>query len=361
MGNTESSDIKELCSKEVMSINEKKWLIKEFDKEKNIFGYISDVDVLIRVEKVVDGKKHYYFNISAFFDPDKGFLKCFSDIYKRYEDIRNLNPDDIMPFCSLIFRPLEEIQQTLKIVPGSYLDYSLCLFYSIGFSMIITGITIFLASKIHPFIGGAFYFGILLKMLYEEYKGVKEIVKIQKIENENDFLVGRILDLFSSLLNDKIFKANIIEIVVDESYSNLMQALVSEAIIKYVDSSKAKEKIKIKLWNIPEINKAKRIEEFPDLQKEFISNIIEEMNKIKDDDSLYKIYDELGKRYRESYKKSQNLIKKNQDLEKENKVIKNKNDKIKKLYEELEELRKKDPNDPKIDKYNKELKDLLCN
>ena len=358
MGNTESSNIKDLCSDEVMSISEKKWLIKEFGKEKNIFGNKSELDVLIKVEKVVDGKKHYYFNIAAFFDPDKGFLKCFSDIYKRYEEIRNLNPDEIMPFGSLIFRPLEEIQKILNIVPGSYLDYSLALFYSIGFSMIITSVSIFLASRIHPVIGGAFYLGIFLKLLYEDYKGAKEIAKIKKVENESEFLVGKILELFSSLLNNKIFKANIIEIVVDESYNNLMQALVSEAIIKYVDSSKAKEKVKIKLWNIPEINKAKRIEEFPDLQKAFISNIIEEMSKIKDDDKIYKVYDEIGKKYRETYKNSQNLIKKNQELEKEFKEIKSK---VKKLHEEIEELRKKDPDDPKIDELNKELKKLYSN
>ncbi len=359
MGNTESSNIKDLCSDEVMTISEKNWIIKEFGKEKNIFGNKSELDVLIKVEKVVDGKKHYYFNIAAFFDPDKGFLKCFSDIYKRYEEIKNTNIDEIMPFGSLIFRPYEEIQKILHVAPGSYLDYSLALFYSVGFSMIITGATIFLASRIHPVVGGVFYLGVFLRLLYEDYKGDKEIAKIKKFEKENEFLVGKILELFSSLLNNnKIFKANIIEIIVDESYSNLMQALVSEVIIKYVDSSKAKEKVKIKLWNIPEINKAKRIEEFPDLKKEFISYIIEEMSKIKDDEKIYKVFDELGKKYRETYKNSQNLIKKNQELEKENKEIKSK---MKKLHEEIEELRKKDPEDPKIDDLNKELIKLYSN
>lgn len=359
MGNTESSNIKELCSEEKMSIKEKNWLIKEFDKQKNILGYINEDDAFIRVEKLVDGKRHYYFNIAAFFDPDKGFLKCFSDIYQRYKEICKLNPDDIMPFASLIFSPLEVIEKKLDIKPGSYLDYSLGIFYSIGFGISIAGVTLFLASRIHPVVGGIVYTGVLFTMLYESYKGDKEIAKIKKkFENEHEFLVSKLLGLFNSVLNDTILRANIIEIIVDESYTNLLQALVTEAIINYIDKSKAKEKIK--LWNIPEINKAKRIEEFSDLNKEVYSYIIEEMKNFKDDKNIYDFYDGLGKKYRETYKSAQKLKKKNIDLEKENNEFKNKDEKIKKLYVEIENLRKKDPQDPKIDEYNTQLKELLC-
>lgn len=87
MGNTESSNIRELNSGEIMSIKDKNWLIKEFGKEKNEQGQMSDNEKLISFEKVEDGKKHYYFNISAFFEPDKGFLRCFIDIYIFIKDI----------------------------------------------------------------------------------------------------------------------------------------------------------------------------------------------------------------------------------------------------------------------------------
>lgn len=50
-------------------------LQKEFNKEKNIIDkFKKENDELIRVEIEKDGKKHYFFNFSSFFDPDHGFL-----------------------------------------------------------------------------------------------------------------------------------------------------------------------------------------------------------------------------------------------------------------------------------------------
>jgi hypothetical protein len=347
-----------------MSISVKKWLIREFDKEKNILGYMSDTDVLIRIEKKVEGKRHYYFNIAAFFDPDRGFLKCFSDLYERYKEIKNLNPDDIMPFASLISSPLEKIQEKLKIVPGSFLDYSLTLFYSIGFGFAVNA-GIFLLARIHPLLGGVAYCGFVFTLLYEIYKGGKEIKKIEILKKEDEILVSRIFDLFSSVIKDKILDANVIEIVIDESYQNFLQAIVTELFIENIDNKYDKEKVKIKLWNIPEIKKAKRIKEFPDLHQKFICGIIEEIKKCKDK-NIYTNYIKFGEKYRETYKKMEDF--KNQykhlenekiNLEKENNELKIKKDKIKILYDELDEIRKKDPNDPKIDALNNEIKNLL--
>lgn len=148
-----------------------------------------------------------------------------------------------MPFSCLIFRPLKEIGEILKIKPGSNLDYSLGILYSIAFSLPLTGLTVFLASRIHPLVGIALYAGVFITMLYKDYKGLKEFEKIRKLEKEDEFLISRIFNLFSSVIGDKICHANIIEIIIDEQYKFLLQAIVNEFIIK----TKDEEKVRIKL------------------------------------------------------------------------------------------------------------------
>ena len=263
MGNTESSNIKELNTFEEMSMNDKNWLIKEFEKEKNIVGRISDSDFLIRIQKIVNGKKHYYFNISAFFDPDKGFIKCFLDIYKRYKDIKKV--EEIMPFACLIFQPLDKIEELLKITPGSYLDFALGVIYSIGISISVFGVSAFFASRIHPILGVALYAGVFLTILFEDIKGSRELANIKKLEKEDELLISRIFNLFTSSVHNKIVNANIIEIVVEEKYNNLLQALVTEFFV--APKIKDLRKVEIKLWDIPEINKAIKLKEFSDSKK----------------------------------------------------------------------------------------------
>ena len=352
MGNTESSNIKELNSGEIMSMKDKNWLIKEFEKEKNEKGQMSDNEKFISFEKVEDGKKHYYFNVSAFFDPDKGFLRCFIDIYKRYKEIKKV--EEIMPFACLILRPLDEIVKTLKIKPGSYLDYSLAILYSIGFSLCVTGLTVLLASRIHPVAGIAFYAGVCIRMLYEDYKGTKELGKINKLEKEDEMLISRIFNLFSSVIGDKICEANVIEIIIDEQYKFLLQALVNE----FLKKTKYEEKVKIKLWYIPEINKAKKLKDFSEMHQTFISGIIEEMKKCKDDKSFYENYRKFSDKYRETYKKVEAQKEKMRELERKYEDCKNKENEICKLYEQIDKIKANDPDDPRIDEIYQKIRDL---
>lgn len=140
-----------------------------------------------------------------------------------------------MPFACLILRPLDEIVKILKIKPGSYLDNSLAILYSIGFGFCLSGLTVFLASRVHPALGIAFCAGVYITMLYEEIKGTKELGKINKLEKEDELLISRIFNLFSSVIGDKICDANVIEIIIDEQYKFLLQALVNEFLKKTKD------------------------------------------------------------------------------------------------------------------------------
>ena len=90
---------KEKNNEEEKEINE--WLKKEFEKEENILVKFNNNEI-IRIERKMKGKKHYYFNISGFFDPDKGFIKALLDIYKRYDDILSQDIKDIMKSLILI-------------------------------------------------------------------------------------------------------------------------------------------------------------------------------------------------------------------------------------------------------------------
>lgn len=55
MGNTENSNIQELNSGEIMSMKDKNWIIREFEKDKNEKGQMSDNEKLISFEKVENG------------------------------------------------------------------------------------------------------------------------------------------------------------------------------------------------------------------------------------------------------------------------------------------------------------------
>ena len=128
MGNEECNECVNLNNpKDKMKRNTLDMLIKEFNKESNQLTKF-DNDGLFRVESTIDHKKHYYFNFSSFFDPDHGFLKCLSDLYKRYNELKDVN--EIMPFTSLICQPLDKIFELLNIKPGDALSDSL-VFYMV--------------------------------------------------------------------------------------------------------------------------------------------------------------------------------------------------------------------------------------
>lgn len=330
-----------LNSNDVIYERRKNLLISEFNKEKNIVGKLPDIGELIRVELKTKGWKHYYFNIEGFFDPDKGFLKVLVDIYKRYNEIK-LDVKEIMPFASLMFQPLDKIQEILKIKPGSFLDYSLGLLYSFVVSGIINLTMVAVATRIHPIAGLAVGVVAIGIMSYESYKGFKELKREKFIKDETNLLITKILDLFGNGFEKYLKNCNIIEIMVDESFNSII-----DGIFNY-DS---KNRVKINFWNIPGIEKAKKFADFSEQKKEIYSIISEKMRDFKADEDFYKIYDYIGRKYRETY----NIAKKALD---ENKQFKENSEKRKEIFERIDEYSKTDPNDSRISELYKELREL---
>ena len=200
--------INALNSSDKMYESSKNWLIREFDKERNIVGQFPDIGELIRVEKKTKKWKHYYFNISGFFDPDRGFLKVLNDIYIRYIEIK-LDEKDLMPFCSLIVQPYEKIQELLKIKEGSFLDYSLSILYSFVVAGAIDIVMVLTAAEIHPIVGLAVGATVVGVMAYETYKYCKEERKIKFIKDETNLLITKIIDLFG-VFDRYLEKCNVI-------------------------------------------------------------------------------------------------------------------------------------------------------
>ena len=174
--------------KDKMKRNNLDMLIKEFNKESNQLAKF-DNDGLFRVESTIDNKKHYYFNFSCFFDPDHGFLKCLSDLYKRYNEMKDVK--EIMPFTSLIYQPLDKIFELLNIKPGDALSDSLAFLYGFAFGILIEKIKNFLVFSGNNYLkiaGYVFYWGVHILNLWELIKGKKEINKYQILEGEDEQL-----------------------------------------------------------------------------------------------------------------------------------------------------------------------------
>lgn len=277
----------------------------------------------------------------VFFDPDKGFLRVLIDIYKRYNEIK-LDIKEIMPFASLIFQPLDKIQELLKIKPGSFLDYSLSILYSFVISGIINITMVAMATRIHPIAGlavGAVAIGI---MSYESFKGFKESKREKFIKDETNLLITKILDLFGNGFEKYLKNCNIIEIMVDESFNSII-----DGIFNY----NSKNRVKINFWNIPGIEKAKKFDDFSEQKKEIYSTISEEIRDLKVDEDFYKIYDYIGRKYRETYNKAKKALDENQHY-KEN------SEKRKEIFKKIDEYSKTDPNDSRISELYKELREL---
>lgn len=320
-------------------------LQKEFNKEKNIITKLGD-DELIRVEIQKDGKKHYFFNFSSFFDPDHGFLKCLSDLYKRYDEIKKI--EDVMPFTDLLCRPFDKIMDTLKIKPGDFLFNSLAFIYGCVLGLAIGAIScglIFSGNFALSGIGIALYVGTLGTQVYEIIKGSKEINKYQILEGEDEELIRNLFRFFGSQVSDNLERCNVLEIVVEESYS-----LIPGIFYATTNYNKNDPKIFINFWKINNLPKAKFFKDLSERQKNIYSKVFESMKNFTDIKSFYKQNKKIFNQYRETYNRAIKFAEENTNL-KENKIKTNlllkelrsvgsNSERYSKILEELDELNK---------------------
>lgn len=298
-------------------------LQKEFNKEQNKIKKFEN-DELIRVEIEKDGEKHYFFNFSSFFDPDEGFLKCLSDLYKRYEEIKKV--EDVMPFTDLLCKPFDKIMDILKIKQGDLLFNSLGLIYScaIGISFgAISSSLIFSGNLFLSGIGIALYAGVLGTQLYEIYKGSNEINKIQILKGEDEELIRNLFAFFGNQVCENLEKCNVFEIVVKESYS-----LIPGIFYALTDYNTNDPKIFINFWKMNNLPEAKFFKDLSQRQQIIYSKVFELMKNFEDISSFYKQKEKLLREFRQTYK----IAKQSAD---ENNELKDKHKKLNQLVKEL--------------------------
>ena len=313
MGNEECNECNECENlnnpKDKMKRNTLDMLIKEFNKETNQLGKFDNDDALLRVESTIDHKKHYYFNFSSFFDPDHGFLKCLSDLYKRYNELKDVN--EIMPFTSLICQPLDKIFELLNIKPGDALSYSLAYLYGFSFGFAIGEICNLLVSFGNPCLftaGVVICCGTIYLNISEFIKGTKAINKYQILKGQDEQLFSQLMQFFGSELGQHLQNCNIIEIIVDESYS-----LISGILYAFTEQNKKDQKVKINFWKIPNIEKAKFFKDLSQKQQGLYSEVFEKMREYTNIKDYSKGLKEICNKYRETYK----IASQNQDKLKE--------------------------------------------
>jgi len=336
---------KAINSNDVMNQDEINELINEFNKDKNIMGKIPDIGELLRAEIIKGGKKHFYFNISGFFDPDRGFIKTLAEIYERYIEMQGINKKDLMPFTILMSQPFEKIMKYLEITPGTFLHKSLSLVYAFVFGFGI-GAMVYGLCLINPVIGGiavgvaTIGYGI---GYYEIYKTNKHYKYKEYLHTQGILFVSKIKELFKKDYNRCLTKlnCNIIEIIVDESFNSILDGIFNF-------DKKKKNSVIVNYWHIPEIVKAKEINDFPDNIRGMYSNIIENIKFCSDTQGFFKMYEELNRQYHETYNDAKKLSTKA-----------NKFDEIAEIKKEIERLKKIDPNHPDIPKLNKKLYEMI--
>lgn len=347
MGNNVSKDCENLNNPNIkMDRHTLKRLTKEFNKESNILKKF-DNDELIRVEYKEDGKRHYFFNFSSFFDPNQGFLKCLNDLHERYEEIKSKSVEDIMPFSSLIFSPLEKIQEVLEIKPGEFLFDSLNILYCFAFGAVIGVASNCLVLSGNPLLisaGVILYGGTLGTMIYESLKGIKEINKNQILEGQDDQLFLNLFKFFGNELNEHLEKCNILEIIVEESYS-----LLAGIFYAFTELNKKDKKVTINYWKINNFPKAKFFHELSQRQQEIYNITLELMKKYVDSNTYNRELKKIFQKYRESYQKAKKIIEENSNYKKK----KNERNKI---LEEIEAISKTEPNSPRIQELLIELR-----
>lgn len=325
-----------------ISSNEINELIKEFDKSKNVIGMIPGIGDLLRAEIVKDGKKHFYFNMAGFFDPEKGFIKTLGDIYSRYLEIKNIKKEDVIPFHCLMMKPFEKIVEYLDIAKGSLLYKSLGYIYSFLYGAGI-GVLCGILYSINP-IAGAIGTGVaLIGMGYELYKGNRHYKYKEYLENQGNLFISKISGLFEKDYNTYILECNcnIIEIIVDESFNSIIEGIFNF-------SEKQSQSVIINYWRIPQIQKAKGIKDYPESKRKMYSFIVEKLRDLKTDKSFFELYKQLHMNYHQTYKDAKEFEKKS-----------NKFDEIKAIKDKIVYYRRIDKNHPEIDRLNKELLELI--
>ena len=335
---------KAINSDYVMKQDEINDLKSEFNKDKNIMGKIPDIGELLRAEIIKGGKKHFYFNIPGFFDPDRGFLKCLTEIYQRYIEIKDKTIKDLMPFTILMQQPFEKIMKYLKITPGTFLHQSLSILYGFVFGFGI-GVLAYGLYLINPVVGsivaGAAVVGSAIEY-YELYKANEHYKYKEYLYNQGILLISKIKELFKKDYNRLLTECdcNIIEIIVDESFNSILDGIFNF-------DEKKKNSIIVNYWNIPEIVKAKRIKDFPENIKGMYSYIIDNLQFCSDTEEFLAMYEELNRKYHQTYQDSKKVI-----------VKANKLDEINKILDEIEKYEKIDPNHPEIPKLNKKIREI---
>ncbi len=329
----------------VMTQDEINELINEFNKDANIIGRMPDVGEFLRAVIIKGGKKHYYFSISAFFDPAKGFLISLAEIYQRYIEIKDTTKRDLMPFTSLMAQPFEKIMGYLDITYGSLLYKSLSIVYSfalgLGVSLIVSGL-----SAINPvvgFIAGGVALAGYICGAIELYKANDYCKNKEYIYNQGRLFISKIKDLFEKDYNRYLIDSNcnIIEFIVDESFNSILDGIFNF-------EEKKNNSIIVNYWYIPEIVKAKKIKDFPENIKGMYSYIIENIKFCSDTEGFFRMYEELKRLYHETYKNSNKLF------DKANKL-----DNITEIKKEIERRRKINPNDPLIPILTKIILDMI--
>lgn len=300
-----------------LSSSEINQLKNEFEKSKNIIGNIPDI--LLRAEIIKDKKKHIYFNISGFFDPESGFLKTLGEIYSRYLEIRKYKRSDIMPFHSLMMQPFEKIMNYLDIAEGSTLHKSLACIYSFLYGAAIGTLT-GLLFLVNPILGATATIGAAGYMLYESYNANKHYKYKEYLENQGNLFVSKIKELFQKDYNIYIlqYNCNIMEFIIDEEFNSIIDGIFNF-------SNKKSNSIVVNYWSIPEIYKAKSIKDYPKIKREVYSTIVERMRELRTDKDFFDLYNELHRKYHQTYKDSkelENKAKKGGDFEEIQKEIK---------------------------------------
>ena len=351
MGNEECNECVNLNNpKDKMKRNTLDMLIKEFNKETNQLGKFDNDDALLRVESTIDHKKHYYFNFSSFFDPDHGFLKCLTDLYKRYNEMKD--EKDPMPFTSFICQPLDKIFELLNIKPGDALSYSLAYLYGFSFGFAIGEICNLLVSFGNPCLftaGVVICCGTIYLNISEFIKGTKAINKYQILKGQDEQLFSQLMQFFGSELGQHLQNCNIIEIIVDESYS-----LISGILYAFTEQNKKDQKVKINFWKIPNIEKAKFFKDLSQKQQGLYSLVIEKMKEYTDIKDYSKGLKKIYNKYRETYNIALKNKKKLEDSDEKAK----KRDKLWCEYNKLKADDTKGKNSQKIEEILKEIQKL---
>lgn len=335
---------KAINSDYVMKQDEINELKNEFNKDKNIMGKMPDIGELLKAEIIKGGKKHFYFNIPGFFDPDRGFLKCLAEIYQRYIEIKDKTQKDLMPFTILMQQPFEKIMKYLEITPGTFLHQSLSVLYSFVFGFGI-GVLVCGLYLINPVVGGIAAGATLVGSAisyYEIYKANNNYKNKEYLNNQGILLISKIKELFKKDYNRLLTECdcNIIEIIVDESFNSILDGIFNF-------EEKKKNSIIVNYWNIPEIVKAKRIKDFPENIKGMYSYIVNNLKFCSDADEFFAMYEELNRQYHQTYQESKKVI-----------IKANKFDEIYKILDEIEKYEKINPNHPEISKLNKKLREI---